>query len=152
MLDYFSKPTTEEFKTSGIPEWLMHPVASTKDFAWYSTRGKVASIQKELIHAVYHKTNGKYNISEQSDTQLLSIMWGVYHEYRIFDSFEQFSAIVVEKALEIVLINIYDTLNYITHLDMNGATPYDKRWQNVLPNPQFMKSPGDKKEMIMYRY
>ena len=149
MLDYFSKPSTSEFVVPVVPAAFQRQQLQVKDFEWYSSSKNISGVQRSIQTAVLKHSGNKFRIGLQDPVQIHVIMFTVFNEYRVFDSIAQFNAIVIDKATQIILNNIYDSIHYRQNID--NVSMRSTNWQTGIIDHPVRPDISDKTLMLTPR-
>tara|TARA_B000000475_G_C15951579_1_gene429028 strand:- start:209 stop:691 length:483 start_codon:yes stop_codon:yes gene_type:complete len=102
----------------------------------YFSENNINLIQEEIIKYLYNKSNGKYNIGKQSDTELKIIMKSMYLSKRdkltdnnVVNQVKSLNKMVILECSRIIEINLLQHLNYVK--DLNKLPNFQELPQNV---------------------
>lgn len=102
----------------------------------YFSENNINLIQEEIIRYLYDKSNGKYNIGKQSDTELKIIMKSMYLSKRdkltdsnVVNQVKSLNKMVILECSRIIEINLLQHLNYVK--DLNKLPNFQELPQNV---------------------
>jgi len=84
----------------------------------YFSKENINIIQDGIIISVYNKSDGKFNISRQSDNELIIIMRSIYFQYgkninfNINEQIKELNTLVINWSVNEIITNINQYLEY----------------------------------------
>jgi hypothetical protein len=84
----------------------------------YFSKENIDIIQEGIINSVYNKSDGKYNISRQSDNELIIVMRSIYFQYgknlnfNINEQIKELNTLVIRWCVDEIISNVKQYLEY----------------------------------------
>jgi hypothetical protein len=84
----------------------------------YFSKENINIIQEGIINSVYNKSNGKYNISRQSDNELIIVMRSIYFQhgknlnFNINEQIKELNTLVIQWCVDEIISNVKQYLEY----------------------------------------